>query len=52
MPQLNVVEAINNALTEEMQADPRVMVLGLDELSRSLALARSRRAERRHAREL
>src|SRR5216683_2194301 len=30
MPQLNVVEAINSALAEEMQADPRVMVLGLD----------------------
>src|SRR5712692_8127434 len=30
MPQLNVVEAINSALTDEMQADPRVMVLGLD----------------------
>src|SRR5260370_21738146 len=30
MPQLNVVEAINSALADEMQADPRVMVLGLD----------------------
>ena len=30
MPQRNVVEAINSALTEEMEADPRVMVLGLD----------------------
>jgi pyruvate dehydrogenase E1 component beta subunit len=30
VPQRNIVEAINNALTEEMEADPRVMVLGLD----------------------
>ncbi|MGH7764881.1 MAG: alpha-ketoacid dehydrogenase subunit beta [Candidatus Dormibacteraceae bacterium] len=30
MPQRNVVEAINNALTEEMERDPRVMLLGLD----------------------
>lgn len=30
MPQRNIVEAINSALTDEMQADPRVMVLGLD----------------------
>ncbi|HKW06556.1 MAG TPA: alpha-ketoacid dehydrogenase subunit beta [Candidatus Dormibacteraeota bacterium] len=30
MPQRNIVEAINNALVEEMEADPRVMVLGLD----------------------
>ncbi|HEV2477560.1 MAG TPA: alpha-ketoacid dehydrogenase subunit beta [Candidatus Dormibacteraeota bacterium] len=30
MPERNIVEAINNALTEEMAADPRVMVLGLD----------------------
>ena len=30
MPQRNIVEAINNALTEEMEADPRVVVLGLD----------------------
>jgi pyruvate dehydrogenase E1 component subunit beta len=30
MPERNVVEAINSALTEEMEADPRVMVLGLD----------------------
>src|SRR5437762_13076566 len=30
MPQRNVVEAINSALAEEMQADQRVMVLGLD----------------------
>jgi pyruvate dehydrogenase E1 component subunit beta len=30
MPQRNIVEAINNALVEEMDADPRVMVLGLD----------------------
>ena len=28
--QRNIVEAINNALVEEMEADPRVMVLGLD----------------------
>jgi pyruvate dehydrogenase E1 component beta subunit len=28
--QRNVLEAINNALDEEMSADPRVMVLGLD----------------------
>src|SRR5215510_725544 len=28
--QRNMVEAINNALAEEMEADPRVMVLGLD----------------------
>ena len=30
MPQRNVVEAINNALAEEMERDPRVMLLGLD----------------------
>ena len=30
MPQRNMIEAINNALDEEMQRDPRVMVLGLD----------------------
>jgi pyruvate dehydrogenase E1 component beta subunit len=30
MPQRNIVEAINNALVEEMERDPRVMVLGLD----------------------
>src|SRR5256886_3764845 len=30
MPQRTVVEAINSALSDEMQADPRVMVLGLD----------------------
>src|SRR5204863_299684 len=30
MPQRNVVEAINNALADEMESDPRVMVLGLD----------------------
>ncbi len=30
MPARNVVEAINNALTEEMERDGRVMVLGLD----------------------
>src|SRR5437016_3794158 len=30
MPQRNVVEAINSALADEMQADQRVMVLGLD----------------------
>ena len=30
MTQRNVLEAINNALDEEMSADPRVMVLGLD----------------------
>ena len=30
MPQRNIVEAINSALTDEMQADQRVMVLGLD----------------------
>jgi pyruvate dehydrogenase E1 component beta subunit len=30
VPQRNIVEAINNALTEEMDRDPRVMVLGLD----------------------
>jgi len=30
MPQRNVVEAINSALTDEMEADQRVMVLGLD----------------------
>jgi pyruvate dehydrogenase E1 component beta subunit len=30
MPERNIVEAINNALTEEMERDPRVMVLGLD----------------------
>lgn len=28
--QRNIVEAINNALVEEMEADPRVMILGLD----------------------
>jgi pyruvate dehydrogenase E1 component beta subunit len=30
MPQRNIVEAINNALGEEMERDPRVMLLGLD----------------------
>lgn len=30
MAQRNIVEAINNALDEEMQRDPRVMLLGLD----------------------
>ncbi|HEX4863872.1 MAG TPA: transketolase C-terminal domain-containing protein, partial [Acidimicrobiales bacterium] len=30
MPLRNIVEAINNALDEEMERDPRVMVLGLD----------------------
>src|SRR6202521_468157 len=30
MPERNIVEAINNALDEEMERDPRVMVLGLD----------------------
>jgi pyruvate dehydrogenase E1 component beta subunit len=30
MPQRNIIEAINNALDEEMERDPRVMVLGLD----------------------
>jgi pyruvate dehydrogenase E1 component beta subunit len=30
MPERNVVEAINNALVEEMERDPRVMLLGLD----------------------
>jgi pyruvate dehydrogenase E1 component beta subunit len=30
MPERNIVEAINNALAEEMERDPRVMVLGLD----------------------
>src|SRR6266849_4574040 len=30
MPERNIVEAINNALSEEMEHDPRVMVLGLD----------------------
>ena len=30
MPERNIVEAINSALSEEMEADPRVMVLGLD----------------------
>ena len=30
MTQRNMVEAINSALVDEMQADPRVMVLGLD----------------------
>jgi pyruvate dehydrogenase E1 component beta subunit len=30
MPLRNIVEAINNALDEEMDRDPRVMVLGLD----------------------
>src|SRR6266852_4576245 len=30
MPDRNIVEAINNALSEEMEHDPRVMVLGLD----------------------
>ena len=30
MTQRNVLEAINNALDEEMSTDPRVMVLGLD----------------------
>jgi pyruvate dehydrogenase E1 component beta subunit len=28
--QRNIIEAINNALDEEMQRDPRVMILGLD----------------------
>src|SRR5205807_9228162 len=30
MTQRNIVEAINNALADEMESDPRVMVLGLD----------------------
>lgn len=30
MPERNIVEAINSALADEMEADPRVMVLGLD----------------------
>src|SRR6202163_3226117 len=30
MPERNIVEAINNALGEEMERDPRVMLLGLD----------------------
>jgi pyruvate dehydrogenase E1 component beta subunit len=30
MPARNMVEAINNALDEEMERDPRVMLLGLD----------------------
>lgn len=30
MAQRNIVEAINSALADEMQADPHVMVLGLD----------------------
>jgi pyruvate dehydrogenase E1 component beta subunit len=30
MPARNLVEAINNALSEEMERDPRVMLLGLD----------------------
>lgn len=30
MPQRNIVEAINNALDEEMARDPRVLLLGLD----------------------
>jgi pyruvate dehydrogenase E1 component beta subunit len=30
MTQRNILEAINNALDEEMERDPRVMVLGLD----------------------
>lgn len=30
MAQRNIVEAINSALVDEMEADPRVMVLGLD----------------------
>jgi pyruvate dehydrogenase E1 component beta subunit len=30
MPERNIVEAINNALSEEMEQDPRVMLLGLD----------------------
>jgi len=30
MAQRNVVEAINNALANEMESDPRVMLLGLD----------------------
>ena len=30
MPERNIVEAINSALTDEMEADPRVIVLGLD----------------------
>ena len=30
MPQRTIVEAINNALGEEMERDPRVMLLGLD----------------------
>src|SRR5438034_10842832 len=30
VPQRTIVEAINNALGEEMESDPRVMLLGLD----------------------
>src|SRR5437879_13642754 len=30
MPERNVVEAINNALADEMEGDPRVLVPGLD----------------------
>jgi pyruvate dehydrogenase E1 component beta subunit len=30
VPQRNIVEAINSALVDEMEADPRVMMLGLD----------------------
>jgi pyruvate dehydrogenase E1 component subunit beta len=30
VPERNIVEAINSALVDEMEADPRVMVLGLD----------------------
>ena len=30
MTQRNIIEAINNALDEEMERDPRVMVIGLD----------------------
>jgi pyruvate dehydrogenase E1 component beta subunit len=30
MPDRNIVEAINSALSEEMEADPRVILLGLD----------------------
>src|SRR5712692_2078942 len=30
MPQRNVIEAVRNALEEEMERDPRVIVLGLD----------------------
>ena len=30
LPQRTIVESINNALAEEMESDPRVMLLGLD----------------------